>query len=73
MIIDIRKPKLNTARKFGAAKFYYGGVIIDSWGKKRAALFTAEQINDAISRAMDNPEDAPDARPLWKRLFGIKE
>lgn len=60
--ILICDPIVNTGRKFGAARLYYPAVIYRS-GWTHAALFTEDQIMDAIERARKQPEDAP--KPSW--------
>lgn len=56
----------NQRRKFGAATRYYPARL-RGWGGDRAALFTPNEINVAMKRALDNPEDVP---PLdwWERV-----
>lgn len=64
--IHARERVENTARKFGSAQDYYPAMV-HLPNVSRPALFTEEQIMDAIERARQNPEDVP--RPsLWERL-----
>ena len=70
MIPDMTRPIHNAAHKFGEGQIYYRAIIRDERGKRVAALFTADQLDDAVARARRNPEDAPDARPWWQKLLG---
>jgi len=49
----------NMDRKFGSCPSYYPSYIIRVDGNEVPALFTIDQINDAIERANRNPEDMP--------------
>lgn len=49
----------NRNRTFGSALGYVPALIENEVGDVSPALFTAEQIKDAIVRARANPEDAP--------------
>lgn len=65
----------NTGRKFGAGTSYYCAHFDDS-GTLRPLLFTEDQINVAIDRALTNPEDvpAPARLPLshWlRKILGL--
>lgn len=52
----------NTERKFGSGASYYCAHI-DDGGTLRPLLFTEDQIEVALGRAMNNPEDVgPPAR-----------
>lgn len=58
----------NKNRRFGADAFYYPAIVQFEFARHRA-LFTEEQIQAAIKRAAENPEDWPPAevkRPWWK-------
>ena len=59
----------NRQRKFGSDLGYVPALIENEVGGLTPALFTREQINDAITRAKTNPEDAPIA-PWYRRWFG---
>lgn len=59
----------NKDRKFGSALTYYPCYIEGSTGDVVNALFTHDQIEDAISRAIVNPEDMPKTS-LWEALLG---
>ena len=64
--IHARERVPNTARKFGSAQDYYPA-IVHLPNVTRPALFTEEQVMQAIERARQNPEDVP--RPsLLERL-----
>ena len=61
----------NKQRKFGSANFYYPCLVEDFNGHVRPALFTQEQLADALQRAKANPEDVPKLlgkQPWWRRL-----
>lgn len=64
--IHARERVPNTARKFGSAQHYYP-VVVHLPNVTRQALFTEEQLMDAIERARQNPEDVP-APSLLERL-----
>lgn len=49
----------NRDRKFGADGIYYPAMIHGNSGSFRA-LFTEEQLQQAIDRASANPEDWPE-------------
>lgn len=59
----------NRNRRFGAAPFYYPAEIDRGGGRIDPALFTPDQLADAVARAQDNPEDVPARRrvPGWLR------
>lgn len=69
-MIDLDQPLTNEVRRFGSASMYYGATV-SSGGKRIPALFTRDQVDEAIRRAELNPEDAPDVRPWWRRLLGL--
>ena len=50
----------NKDRKFGSGKHYYPCQIATDDGRLVNALFTQDQLNDAIFRAERNPEDIPE-------------
>lgn len=57
----------NTARKFGAAQHYYPAMV-HLPNVSRPAMFTEEQVMEAIERARQNPEDVP--RPTaWEKFL----
>lgn len=58
----------NRDRKFGASLGYVPALIQNEGGDYYPALFTAEQIREAIARAKDNPEDAP-TLSWWQRTW----
>lgn len=67
----------NLERKFGGALKYIPCKIVDvdENGKEVEldALFTRNSINDAIERAIHNPEDMPEEeRGWWATTFGSK-
>lgn len=50
----------NRERRFGSNLSYYPAFIKAVSGQEVPALFTADQLNDAIERAARNPEDIPE-------------
>jgi len=50
----------NQDRKFGSALEYYPVYIEDVNGETHGALFTCDQIEEAIARAEKNQEDVPE-------------
>lgn len=67
--IDLSEYTANMARRFGSARFYYQRVVVTRSGERVAALFTPAQIDEAVHRAQLNPEDCPETRTFWQRLF----
>jgi len=61
----------NKDRRFGQALHYYPCHIEDKDGNIVNALFTDDQINDAIKRADENPEDITE-KSIWELIFGKK-
>ena len=60
----------NKARKFGSNLEYYPAKIVLLDGKKINALFTLDQLKEAMERANTNPEDMPKKNSsLWDWLF----
>jgi len=57
----------NTERKFGSANRYYP-VYVRVAGQWQPALFTRAQLDEARTRAIDNPEDMPPRAGTWSRL-----
>lgn len=55
--IDMTKPVKNKDRKFGADPYYYRALVRDADGVYRHALFTGNDVQNAITRAKKNPED----------------
>ena len=66
-VIRIDEVVENTERKFGSSKYYYPCQIVNEDGELVNALFTQDQINDAIFRPEKNPEDMPDVS-FWDWL-----
>ena len=64
--IFLSEKVVNNDRRFGSALNYYPVEIRSSSGKVSKALFTIDQIHEAIERADSNREDF---RPLtfWER------
>lgn len=61
----------NRDRKFGAENIYYPAYVRTPRGW-RPALFTANQMQEAMARAEKNAEDVPPRRvSLFGRLFGL--
>jgi hypothetical protein len=59
-VIRIDELVENKDRKFGSNKYYYPVQVVTEDGHLVNALFTQDQINDAIFRAEKNPEDMPE-------------
>lgn len=66
--IDIRKEVVNLDRKFGSDLYYIPVTIIDRDGVKRQGLMTHSQLDVAIERARQNPEDLPKRKSFWQKL-----
>lgn len=64
--IDTNQRVPNKDRRFGAAPEYYPAYILVG-DKYHPALFTWNQIEDAIRRAEANPEDMPKPT-FWQRI-----
>jgi len=60
----------NKERRFGSWKEYYPCKVLKSNGEEKNALFTQDQIEQAIDRAERNPEDIPEDQTFWDWLFG---
>lgn len=56
----------NTGRKFGSNQVYHPATICSAFIGDRPALFTHDQLQDAMARAKINPEDVPKRSPWWK-------
>lgn len=56
---------LNKKRKFGSTGLYHA-VVIDVKGIPTPALFTPGQVDVAVKRAQEQPEDAPKLNWLQK-------
>jgi len=67
--IDMNEIVNNTERKFGSWLHYYPSKVITEKGEDKHALFTQDQINEAIARAERNPEDIPEDKSFWDWLF----
>ncbi len=57
--IYLKEELQNKERKFGSNLNYYPAKVHLVDGKEMSALFTLDQIKDAMERAMRNPEDLP--------------
>ena len=69
-IIKVREKVNNVEPRFGSQKEYYP-CNIECCGFSTPALFTKNQIDVAIDRAMRNPEDIMEDKTFWDFLFGI--
>jgi len=58
----------NTERKFGEALEYFPVEVENKDGQEVWAMFTENEIENAIKRAEKNKEDIP--KSVWKRIFG---
>lgn len=59
----------NKYRKFGADLVYYPARLENEDGSITEALFTKDQIERAVKRAVANPEDIPELTFL-QNIFG---
>lgn len=55
--IFLKDKIVNKERKFGSALEYLPAYVEDEEGQLAVALFTKNQLQDALDRAEDNPED----------------
>jgi len=53
----------------GSVLTYYPCTIEFGNGEKEKALFTKNQIEVALERGLDNPEDFPEKKSFWSKLF----
>ncbi len=67
--IFLKEEVKNKERIFGSTDKYFPVIIIDQNSEKQTALFTQNQIREAINRAKRNPEDIPENITFWKSLF----
>ena len=67
-MIDLRRYRANTARRFGSAQHYHLGYIIAEDGRVKPALFTDSAIREARDRAIVNPEDVPETHWLHRLI-----
>jgi hypothetical protein len=58
----------NTERKFGEALEYFPVEVENKDGQTVWAMFTENEIKNAIERAEKNKEDIP--KSLWEKIFG---
>ena len=68
-IIYLKEKVENKERKFGSVLTYYPCTIEFGNGEKEKALFTKNQIEVALERGLDNPEDFPKKKSFWSKLF----
>jgi len=54
----------NKDRKFGSAKDYHAIWLVDQAGDSVCAMLTENELVNALTRAIENPEDVP-AKPLF--------
>ena len=59
----------NTERKFGAALKYAPVYVVYPDGTEVPAMFTINAIENAIKTAAKNPEDMPNEKSFFERLF----
>ena len=60
----------NKDRAFGSCSSYYPTYVVMVDGKEIPALFTIDQLNNAMERANRNPEDLEDKdTSFWGWLF----
>lgn len=58
----------NTDRRFGSAQRYYPAYIRRA-GQWEPAFFSYDQLNDAILRAKNNPEDVAPRSSIFTRFI----
>ena len=61
--ISLKESVKNTKRKFGSTDSYYP-VMVSEYSEAFPALFTKHEIDKAIKRARENPEDCP-VKGFW--------
>lgn len=66
--IELSEQVENKEFRFGQTSHYYPCIVHTRHGEE-PALFTLDQIQVAIERARDNPEDLP-KRSFLERIFG---
>jgi hypothetical protein len=64
-IIYVNEVVENTERKFGSALEYYPVYIKNADGDYVPAMFTLNELEIAIKRAANNPEDTPRKSGWW--------
>ncbi len=67
--IFLKEEVENKERIFGSTDKYFPVIIVNQNNEKQTALFTKNQIREAIDRAKRNPEDIPENITFWKSLF----
>lgn len=60
----------NKDRRFGACQEYIPALVTEERGAEVPALFTAHELDKAIERAARNPEDIPEDKSFFTKLFG---
>lgn len=58
-MIDLRRYRANTQRRFGSAQHYHVGWVIDEAGHLLPILLTDSAVREARDRAIVNREDVP--------------
>lgn len=59
----------NLEPRTSSAKYYYPCRVITHDGKEFEALFTENQIKEAIVRGVKNPEDIEQAKSFLQKFF----
>lgn len=67
--INLQEYVDNKERKFGSINTYYPCKIVFNDGTEEEALFTRNQIEVALKRGLTNPEDFPEKKSFWSRLW----
>ncbi len=68
--INMMEEVENKERKFGSTLNYYPAYIVMSDGEELPALFTSDQLKDAMERAAKNPEDLVDTETEYADYEG---
>jgi aconitase A len=69
--INMKEELENKERKFGSTLNYYPAYVVMSEGEEVPALFTADQLKEAMDRAAKNPEDIEEEETsFWSWLTG---
>ena len=66
--INARTAVFNTKRKFGAALAYIPAIVV-LHGREQGALFTEDQLLEAVRRGKLNPEELPKVElTRWEKV-----
>lgn len=68
-LICLSDEALNRARNFGSVNQYVAAWLREPNGDQSPMLFTRDQINVAVERGYNNPEDIGPRPGYWRRLW----